>query len=321
MNGFLQQGVGRFLKGRLKRYGCHLDDQTVNQSLAKRAFAEGYSTLDLESASDTLSLEVVRFLIPDRYFEFFSDLRCEFTDIGGGRHVRLEKFSSMGNAFTFELESLVFFALSRAVKLLMGVDHKGLSVFGDDIIVPREIANETVQGLALLGFSVNKAKSFIDGPFFESCGKHYFKGVDVTPCLVTKPILGTFDAIRVHNKLLRWSVRVHDDFLSPHIARSLAVVRWPDYLRFKQPYGEPDIGYFSLDSFPFCPNRGFKLEGLEERSLLRPSSDLALFAYKLRRPTHSNSHPKGWSFEDTPGRVAITKRWWPVTLFDVNDIK
>jgi hypothetical protein len=55
------------------------------------------------------------------------------------------------------------------------------TVYGDDIVCPTAWVKEVFTILDSLGFLVNKEKSFVDGPFRESCGKEYLHGVDVTP--------------------------------------------------------------------------------------------------------------------------------------------
>lgn len=74
-NSFLQQGVGRYIRQRLKRFGVDLDDQTINQDLARRALLDNLATIDLSSASDTLSIGLVKLLLPPDWYQVLSDLR------------------------------------------------------------------------------------------------------------------------------------------------------------------------------------------------------------------------------------------------------
>ena len=55
MNIFFQKGVGSMIRRRLRRSGINLDDQSRNQELARRSYKEGYATIDLAKASDTVS--------------------------------------------------------------------------------------------------------------------------------------------------------------------------------------------------------------------------------------------------------------------------
>jgi len=93
--------------------------------------------------------------------------------------VNLQKFSSMGNGFTFELETLIFsHVASVAGGLTPGVD---CFVYGDDIIVPSEKADDVLSALRFCGFTPNRTKTFTSGPFRESCGGDFYGGVAVRP--------------------------------------------------------------------------------------------------------------------------------------------
>jgi hypothetical protein len=118
------------------------------------------------------------------------------------RWVTLEKFSSMGNGFTFELETLLFYAIAKAAG---GLQRDELSVYGDDIIIPTRCASDVLAALRFFGFTPNQRKTFVQGPFRESCGGDFFCGVDVTPYRLTKELLMPSDWISVANGLFRWS--------------------------------------------------------------------------------------------------------------------
>jgi hypothetical protein len=98
---------------------------------------------------------------------------------GEYEHLELEMFSSMGNGYTFPLESLLFFSVVEA--LVLAEQLHLCSVYGDDIIVPQDRASDVIEALNFLGFKVNIKKSFLAGSFFESCGTDWFKGQEVRP--------------------------------------------------------------------------------------------------------------------------------------------
>jgi hypothetical protein len=197
INTFLQKGVGRWIRDRLRVNGVDLRDQSRNQYLARVGSQDGsYATLDLASASDTISRELVADLLPYPWWALLEDLRTP-TILHDDRKVVLQKFSSMGNGFTFELESLIFFAVARCV-----CSTGTVSVYGDDIIVPTEYAQDVVTHLSMCGFKVNSEKSFIDGPFRESCGGDYFEGSDIRPVYV-KGLLSIRELYRLHNFFYR----------------------------------------------------------------------------------------------------------------------
>lgn len=188
LNGFFQKGVGDYLKKRmLQRAGVNLLDQSVNQGLAYRGSVDGsFATIDLSSASDTVSLGVARLLLPEEWFDFLLGLTTGKVQIGADVR-ELHKFSSMGNGFTFELESLLFWAIAKAASELLKVESQ-VSVFGDDIIVDSQAYNLVAECLSALGFFLNQEKSYASGPFRESCGADWFKGIWVRPHYVKRRI-------------------------------------------------------------------------------------------------------------------------------------
>lgn len=176
-NMYVQLGIGALIRRQLKLFGINLDHgQDWNRFLASMAGSWGLSTIDLSMASDTIARNLVRWLLPKHWYQLLFLARVDITVVNG-KTVQLEKFSSMGNGFTFELETLLF----AAIALASGADRKLLAVYGDDIIVERVIANKLVDNLAFLGFKVNDEKTFIEGNFFESCGADFNCGLNVRP--------------------------------------------------------------------------------------------------------------------------------------------
>lgn len=205
-NLFLQKGVGGFVRRRLKRVGVDLDNQGINQYWAKNALDLDLATLDLKAASDSVSRELVYELLPLDWASFMDSIRSKTALLPDGSVVELEKFSSMGNGFTFELESLIFWALTS---VLTDELHSGgvLSIYGDDIICQKQVSSELVETLGFVGFSVNEDKSFFTGLFYESCGDHYFNRVFVTPPYQKEVYDQSTEYIRSANRLFRWSER------------------------------------------------------------------------------------------------------------------
>ncbi|UUW21194.1 MAG: RNA replicase beta chain [Sanya fiers-like virus 5] len=205
INMFLQKGVGDHIRRRLRRFGINLNDQRINKELAfKGAVTNDLATLDLSSASDTITIECVRLLLPPIWFEYLNDIRSQVVVVDGENH-RTEMFSSMGNGFTFELESLIFFVLMRTVAYFEGISGV-ISVYGDDLIIPSGMYGMASWVLQHFGFAVNMDKSFHDGPFRESCGGHYYRAEDVTPFYLKRAPTRLTDVIRVANQLRRWAV-------------------------------------------------------------------------------------------------------------------
>lgn len=189
MNMFLQRGIGGVMRRKLKRVGINLDDQTRNQRLAREGSETGtLATIDLSAASDSVALALVEWLLPEDWVRAIKLTRSPAGELPDGSRIRYEKVSSMGNGFTFELESLIFYALTYAVMDRRGMGHAPCAVYGDDIICPTVCAQELIDVLSLCGFTTNTDKTYVDGPFRESCGKHYFNGRDVTPIYVKERV-------------------------------------------------------------------------------------------------------------------------------------
>lgn len=204
-NLFLQKGVGGYFRSRLKTVGVDLDNQEINQKLAAKAVVRLLATLDLRAASDTVCKELVYLLLPFEWASFLDDLRSRRAEMPDGSVIELEKFSSMGNGFTFELESLIFWACLQ-VQDDIKIGFNG-AVYGDDIICPQGSYESLVSLLEFFGFEVNDDKSFSSGPFFESCGQHFFLGKEVTPAYQKELIVGTDEEIRAGNRLKRAAFR------------------------------------------------------------------------------------------------------------------
>nr|QDH87445.1 MAG: RNA-dependent RNA polymerase [Leviviridae sp.] len=181
INVFYQLAYGKVIRTRLRRWGIDLNDgQDIHRRLACEASRRGHlATLDLKNASDTISRNLVKLLLPSNWYNVLDELRSKKTYFRDGFHL-LEKFSSMGNGFTFELETLIFLGLISALK---GVASIGDSVFafGDDLILPVEDTKDVISMLSFCGLETNSKKSFSSGSFRESCGGDFFNGVAVRP--------------------------------------------------------------------------------------------------------------------------------------------
>lgn len=177
--------AGHAISTRLKRVGIDLSIQTRNQELARRgSIGEGYSTIDLSSASDLVSCGLVKFLLGDlpELYNHLANIRVGHYKYKGGDVRRMHMFSNMGNGFTFPLQTVVFYALCKAV--YGSTNTKGQPLcYGDDIIVRDNIANKVMDLLYSVGLQVNVEKSFNHGCFRESCGADWYNGDLVTPIL------------------------------------------------------------------------------------------------------------------------------------------
>nr|UJQ85578.1 MAG: putative replicase protein [Leviviridae sp.] len=175
--------------------------QDLSRELALQASRDGkLATVDLSEASDRLSCWLVERLFRSR-FDLLSAMHAVRTrwlvnkiDKKLPSHIVLRKFSTMGNALTFPVQSMVFAIVSMGVYLYrreIPVDSRSLAraakevrIFGDDIICPSEDVGLLTEVLADLGLKVNTSKTFAEGFFREACGMDAYMGVEVTPTYV-----------------------------------------------------------------------------------------------------------------------------------------
>jgi len=290
LNMFLQLGVSKYLTKKLKRVGVDLTDQTRNRELAYQGArycnvggeenSSQFSTIDLASASDTISLEIVKLLLPAEWYAFLADLRHEAGDLGEESLI-YEKFSAMGNGYTFALESLIFWAVAKAAVQSTGhsCTHRDISVFGDDIIVRYNVCQQVIDALNWSGFLVNSEKSFLKGPFKESCGADFFLGTNVRPFYLKRRIETYEDIYFVGNSISRLSY--------VHTARRGLCNAFASVTRH---IPNSDIKYSPLgdtsDSGLCVPL--FKLNQLGIRPWLTKSEIRNLIKHKLLRPEDAN---------------------------------
>jgi hypothetical protein len=199
LNIMYQLGYGVEMAKRLAAFGVDIRDQSVNQRSAYVGSLTGaLATLDLSSASDTVSREIVYELLPLDWAHALSRGRSGKIELPNGDIVLQEKFSAMGNGYTFPLETLIFWALASSCC----ENSAEVSVYGDDIIVPTQYFDLVSEVLRYAGFVVNEKKSFAHGPFRESCGHDYFEGINVRPFYQKEWISGQ-SLFVLHNHYVR----------------------------------------------------------------------------------------------------------------------
>lgn len=219
-----QQNLWHYFSVRCKRSWIskfvRFNDQTLNQRLCLRGSDDGsLVTADLSAASDRVTCHIVgRFFRGNpslvlalqstrtRFIEQTITNECE-------RRFALRKFSTMGSACTFPVQSLLFLGITLAATLV----KRGLkccpsnirklegevAIFGDDLIMPNDSRELVFAALEVLHFKVNTSKSFWTGRFRESCGVDAFRGVNVTPSywktLYTGKPASIASTVEVHN--------------------------------------------------------------------------------------------------------------------------
>lgn len=204
MNLLLQLGVDGLIRRNLKLFGVDLDyGQEKNQELARiGSIDDSFATIDLASASDTVSIELCHYLLPPYWYSYLMALRSPFGDFED-KILTYSKISSMGNGFTFALESLIFTSVIYGVsKHFLGESrYQHFAVYGDDLIVRTEIASAVVLFLRKVGFEVNLTKSFFKGPVRESCGADWLDGHPIRPVILDKPVTNCAELWALRNRL------------------------------------------------------------------------------------------------------------------------
>jgi hypothetical protein len=291
-NGFLQKGIGSYIRSRLKRVGINLDSQVANQEGAKHAYELALATLDLKAASDSMPIELVFELLPIEWAQALDAMRSPSALLPDGKKITLQKFSSMGNGFTFELETLIFWAIASSVIHQNRSNGTVCLVYGDDIIVNSGNAEDVIRCLAFCGFQTNKEKSFIHGAFYESCGKHFFEGRDVTPVYQKSPIAAEVEILRCGNRIIRLAGRLRRDCkLRKELQAPWDTARRIGKLSrsFQLPYGtEGDDGWVlpasHFSTRPQDVNLGIRCRVIRTPPLKTfPGHEGALLALTLRR--------------------------------------
>jgi hypothetical protein len=217
MNLFLQLGVDGFIRSRLKRWDVDLDSQDKNRQFARLGSLDSslnsYVTLDLKAASDSISTKLVEILLPPNWYSYLMKLRSPSGTLNG-ETISYEKISSMGNGYTFALESAIFTALTYGVvKAINGnCDPKtDFSIFGDDIIVRKRYVEKIISTFNRAGFQLNLEKSYYNGFVRESCGTDWIYGKPCRPIFLSE-FPSTFrDLLVDRNRLkrileLRWGI-------------------------------------------------------------------------------------------------------------------
>ncbi len=268
MNLFFQKSIGDMIALRLRRVGVDLRWQSRNQKLAKIGSITGQlATVDLSSASDSISLSVARELLPSRWYTVMDTCRSHYGHFLG-QVVKWEKFSSMGNGFTFPLESLIFYAIAKCCVEYLTPDINTVSVYGDDIILPVSAKELFSEMMAFYGFRINERKSHFDSPFRESCGVHYYSGFDLKPLYLQGKLSTIQTVYQFANAVRRLAHRRNGSLGCDAKFQTLfdhLVAKVPKAFRFRIPETLGDGGFIgNLDEA--TPRRAnFGIEGYEVR--------------------------------------------------------
>lgn len=234
---YYQQEVMRWMVnsmeiGLISRF-VNLRDQSMSQDAAVHgSLYFSTDTIDLSSASDSVSVDLVRRIFPSDYLFFMMATRSSTVELYNGSSVTsVYKFAPMGSAICFPTQCIIFTAVclyaaiavcsqeDTGVRVISETEIRKFIrtrlwkrrssnspftwkleppvVYGDDIAVDSRTTDCVITTLSRLGFTVNRSKSFTGSQSFrESCGVFAFEGQDVTPVMFRLPFFkrGKFDA-------------------------------------------------------------------------------------------------------------------------------
>lgn len=308
-------------------------DQSRNQELCLRGSRDGsLATVDLSAASDRVTCHLV-----GQYFNgnpplvlalqgsrtrFLEQTICKDAD---GR-LALRKFSTMGSACTFPVQSLIFFGICLAaiatkrglrvgpteVRLL----SRDVAVFGDDLIVPSDSRELLFAALELLHFKVNMHKSFWTGLFRESCGVDAYRGVNVTPAywrsFYNNSPASLASVVEQHNNFqkkfmvhaARYIASTIPEGLVPTVSMGAGCCGLTSFAR-------PSLSKFALRWNKDLQRHEYKVgQILSSQSRTPITDDSALFQYFTERP--SPHHIWKGGVPQSP-RLRLKPRWVPAT--------
>ena len=200
---FFQQGLMRCLISAINRSPLgkfiRLDDQGYNRGLASwGSISHSLDCIDLSSASDTVSVDLVRKIFPSKLLYYLLATRTSSVVDVEGKIRNTKKFAPMGSALCFPVECIIFAAAvivagiqevapetppqKYSIARYLRYNFEDMGVYGDDIVCDSRISHTLTHTLGELGFEVNTSKSsFGDQCFRESCGGYYSNGGDITP--------------------------------------------------------------------------------------------------------------------------------------------
>jgi len=208
----------------LSKYNIDLSSQQeLNRDMARSGSQnQRLATLDLSDASDFISTNLCKAILPSSVFNALDRIRSKYINVESHGYVPLSMFATMGNGFCFSLMTLIFSGIVCSVYRRNNTHPRNginFAVYGDDIIVLTHLYPEIISALTSFFFRVNEHKSFSTGFFRESCGGDFYKGHSVRGIYVKKLDCAQ-DYYTSSNMLLSWSVE-HSINLTSVISRFL----------------------------------------------------------------------------------------------------
>jgi hypothetical protein len=182
LGSFYTTGLGKVFQDRL--LGLGLDIRFLQQKhgyLAKKSsISRSLVTADLSSASDSITLELLKRILPPDWYTAVVYGRIDQVVLPDKRTIQMSSVITMGLGHTFPLQTLVFYSLLRAIANLLKKPAY-ISVYGDDLIYSHHLHKYVSAVFPHLHLKLNMDKTYVEDFFRESCGSDYYRGSDVRP--------------------------------------------------------------------------------------------------------------------------------------------
>lgn len=249
---------------------------------AIQASKGGLATVDLKDASDCFSWAQIHRVFPSWLSPLMSATRSAYASFGGEPEF-MRMYAGMGNATTFVVETLYFWAIVTTIAERLR-DFSPVTVVGDDIICGAKAASNPLFRVYLreCGIVVNDSKTFASRRpgFREACGIAAFNGRALRQLIripgydVNDPVQRT-GIVGLVNRLYRSESNLHS-MLAEQLANDLDVLS-PGNRSFERINRElaEDTDLFEMTDLP--PSRA-----LDEKSC--PDLQVVLVKTNVVRP-------------------------------------
>jgi len=241
----LQLSCHNIIAGRARRLDWFdlESQQDLNRQLAYLGSIEWFPssdtqlrlvTVDLKSASNYPEC-LARATLPSVFYDLCRAIHARhfsYDENGIDKVGLLEVFSTMGCGYTFVVMTLILTALVRVLHKLANIPTSAIyngkeirtyAVFGDDIIIDRRLYPLLQRVLSSWGMVINVDKTFVTGPFRESCGADFHNGYPVRP-VYCEDLSTVQQKLSLANRLIRWSA-LHTIFLPKTMDMLLRQIR------------------------------------------------------------------------------------------------
>lgn len=310
-----------------------LTDQGHNRELCRQGSVDDtLATVDLSAASDRVSCLVVQLMFGHNPSLMQALLATRTQYVSQNIHngcpdlYELRKFSTMGSALTFPIESLVFLAIvlaaeaaSHGVRVQRSQDllaYSGsVSVFGDDLIVSADTGELLIAALELLWFKVNVDKSFFTGKFRESCGLDSFDGCDITPVYWKRSFDGSPESlasvIETRNNFYKKWLMSTSDYLASTLPRNVLHVSEGSGVSGLKSRVDPDLtGYKTRWNEDLQRTEVFGVQIFSKQMKTPTNDDSAILQYFTEAPSPTTQWSHGVAQRPA---VKARGRWVPVS--------